>query len=273
MSLFWLIGLLVFALGAAVGSFLNVLVYRTTRGKDWVKGRSVCEHCGRSIPWYKNIPLLSYLLLHGQCARCHGQIDAIHPLVELLTGALFLWWYAAGSLLFRLVATPMQVIQPAFWLLAGSMCVVILISDLKYLVIPRWAIVVLTGTTLLYRLALLATGSMRIVDFLWSLVWAVLLTGFFWLLWRLTRGKGFGFGDVQLAFPLGLILGSWQRVVVGIFLAFLIGAATGILLILFKKKKLKSTLPFGPFLLLGTLLGLLWGFALWSGYVRILAGN
>lgn len=272
MPFFWLIGLLVFALGAAVGSFLNVLVYRTKHGTDWVKGRSVCEHCGRRIPWYENIPVVSYLFLRGECSACGKKIDIIHPFVEVLTGTLFLWWYVAGFLFFRLTSTPMQVIQPLFWLLVGLLFVVIFVSDLKYMIIPRWTIAVLTGATLLYRLALLATGEMQAVDFFWSIVWALLLVGFFFFLWKITRGRGFGFGDVQLALPLGLILGSWQRVVVGIFLAFLIGATVGVGLVILKKKKFKQTIAFGPFLLAGTLLGLAWGFPLWSWYVRILGG-
>jgi prepilin signal peptidase PulO-like enzyme (type II secretory pathway) len=270
MSLFWLIGVLVFALGAAIGSFLNVLVYRTQKGKDWVKGRSVCEHCGRLIPWYQNIPLFSYIFLRGKCANCGKRIGLIHPLIELLTGSLFLWWYIAGALVFRLTAAPMHLIQPLYWLLVGCLFVAILISDLKYFIIPRWAIVLLTGATLLYRLTLILTGGMQLADFAWSLVWTLILAGFFFLLFALTRGKGFGFGDVQLAIPLGMIMVSWQRILVGIFLAFLIGAAVGSVLLLTGKRKLRSPIPFGPFLLLGSTLGLLWGFEIWSWYAKII---
>jgi prepilin signal peptidase PulO-like enzyme (type II secretory pathway) len=111
---------------------------------------------------------------------------------------------------------------------------------------------------------------MQLPDFAWSLVWTMLLVGFFFLLWALTRGKGFGFGDVQLAIPLGLILVGWQRILIGIFLAFLIGAAVGSVLLLTGKRKLRSAIPFGPFLLLGSTLGLLWGFEIWSWYAKII---
>ncbi|HCR81779.1 MAG: Type 4 prepilin-like protein leader peptide-processing enzyme [Candidatus Pacebacteria bacterium GW2011_GWB1_47_8] len=272
MSVFWLIGALVFGLGAAVGSFLNVLVYRTHHGKDWIKGRSSCEHCGRAIAWSENVPILSYLFLRGRCAHCGQKIDVAHPLVELLTGFLFLWWYVAGFLFFRLTSAPLQSVQPLFWLLVGSVFVVILVSDLKYLIIPRWTLITLTVATLLYRGLLLVNHELQLADFGVSLLWTLGLTGFFLSLWWITKGKGFGFGDVQLAVPLGLILGSWQRILVGVFLAFLIGAVVGGGLVIIGKKQFRQPIPFGPFLLLGTALSLVWGFDLWAGYVRMIGG-
>ena len=184
-----------------------------------------------------------------------------------------MWWYLAGFLFFRLTAAPLHFIQPLFWLLVGSLFVVILVADLKYYLIPRWSLVTLTGATLVYRVLLIVTGQMQLADFALTLVWTVLLVAFFFGLWWITKGKGFGFGDVQLAIPLALILGSWQRIVVGIFLAFLIGALVGSVLVIIGKKKFKQPIPFGPFLLLGTVISLVWGFALWSWYVRIIAGN
>lgn len=117
---FWLTSMLVFCVGAAVGSFLNVLIYRTIRGRDWVKGRSRCEHCRKHIPWYENIPLLSYLILRGRCSGCKKPIDIIHPAIELLTGVLFVWWYMAGYLFFTLTSAPLQIIQPVFLAFGGS---------------------------------------------------------------------------------------------------------------------------------------------------------
>lgn len=115
-------------------------------------------------------------------------------------------------------------------------------------------------------------GEMQFADFGWSLVWAALVTAFFYSLWWLTKGKGFGYGDVQLVFPLALILGTGPRVLVGIFAAFCIGAITGIILVAVGRKKFRQTVPFGPFLLLGTAIGLLWGYELWAGYVKIITG-
>jgi len=273
MSLFWLVGLFLFLLGTVIGSFLNVVVYRSIHGQDWVRGRSRCEHCQKQLAWYENIPVFSYLLLRGKCSRCGTPIDFGHPLIELLTGALFLWWYLAGYFVFTLSSSPMQYVQPLFWLLAGVLAVVIFISDWRHMIIPFWAVAGLTTATLLYRVALIISGEMRGQDFWLSMVWSLALAAFFWLLWWLTKKKGFGFGDVQLAIPLGLMLGGWQRIVVAVFLAFLLGAAVGIGLLVAKRKKFGQAIAFGPFLLIGTALSLLWGYEIWAGYARIIMGT
>jgi len=272
MSFSWSVAATVFLLGSAVGSFLNVLVYRTFRGEGWVKGRSRCEACRRSIAWYENVPIFSYLCLKGRCSHCRALISPIHPTIELLTGTLFLWWYVEGLPHFSTSAWLMPIIQPLFWLVVGVISVVIIIAELQKSIIPRWSVLLLTGLTLLYRLILVLTGEMQVVDLWWSLIWSLILVLFFFFLWWITRGKGFGAGDVQLAFPLGLLLGNWQRIVVGIWLAFFIGALIGVGLILIKKKRFGQTIPFGPFLLLGTALGLRWGYQLWASYVKLISG-
>lgn len=274
MNLFWLIlGFFIFFLGSAIGSFLNVLIYRTIRGQDWVKDRSVCEHCKHKISWYENIPVLSYLFLGGKCSSCKKKIDIIHPLIELLTGSLFLWWYTVGFLFFKLTAAPLLYIQPLFWLFVLIIFVAILISDLKYQIIPNWSVLLLLMAVISYRLILLSTGEMQWLDFAKTVLGTLGLTGFFFSLWFFTKGKGFGFGDVKLAIPLGLLLGSWQRIVIATFFSFVIGAIVGVGLISFKKKKFGQTLPFGPFLLLATGLSLVWGYEIWDEYVKLIIGT
>lgn len=269
MSIFWIIGFFVFFLGTAIGSFLNVLVYRSIRGQDWVNDRSVCEHCHKKIAWYENIPLFSYFFLQGKCSSCSKKIDIIHPLVEGLTGVLFLWWYVAGYAFFKLTTAPLLYIQPLFWLCVAILFVVIFVSDIRYMIIPDWAVAFLTAGTLLYRFIVLFSGEMQWRDFQWSLVWTLCFTVFFFSLWFFTKGKGFGFGDVKLAIPLGLILGSWQRIVVAVFGAFLLGALVGVFLLLRRKKKLGQVIPFGPFLLISTGLSLVWGHAVLAKYIEI----
>lgn len=273
MNLFWLaLGFLIFFLGSAIGSFLNVLIYRSIREQDWVKARSVCEHCHHKIRWYENIPVFSYLFLGGRCSACKKRIDLIHPLIELLTGSLFLWWYAMGFLFFKLTAAPLLYIQPLFWLLVSTIFIAILISDLKYQIIPNWSVLLLLFAVVLYRSILLVTGEMQWLDFIRTIIGTICLTGFFFSLWLVTKGKGFGFGDVKLAIPLGLLLGSWQRIVVATFFSFVIGAIVGIVLVSLKKKKFGQTLPFGPFLLLATGLSLVWGYEIWDEYVKLILG-
>lgn len=268
-SFFLITTLFLFVIGAVIGSFLNVFVYRTVTEQDWVSDRSKCENCQKEIAWYDNIPLLSYLMLSGKCRNCKTTIGVIHPVVELLTGSLFVWWFWGGSLFFRLTSHPLQIIQPFYWLIVGVLLLVVLIADLKYYIIPDLAVVLLTIVTLLYRFTLVSLGVMQYRDLGFAVIGMLVLVAFFYSLWYFTKGKGFGFGDVKLAVPLALILG-WQKTLVGIFLAFVIGAAVGVALILANKRKLGQVIPFGPFLILGTVLALLWGGDIWHFYVGLM---
>ena len=270
MEFSWPLAITVFLLGTAVGSFLNVLVYRMLRNEDWIRGRSYCETCHKQISWYENIPILSYLWLKGRCSRCQTLINPIHPTLELLTGALFLWWYVEGWQVFMAKAWLLPILQPLFWLVIGLVSITIIIADFREMIIPRCSVSLLIILTLLYRLVLILTGEMQAVDLWWSLLWSLILVLVFFFLWWVTKGKSFGFGDVQLALPLGLLLGSWQRIVIGIWLAFLIGAVVGLSLVFSKKKGFRQSIPFGPFLILGTALSLRWGWQLWEAYLKLI---
>lgn len=258
-----------FLVGAAVGSFINVFIYRTVSEKDWVNGRSVCEHCGKKIAWYDLVPIFSYLLLRGKCRHCQHPIAPIHPIVEALVGFVFLWWYFIGSVFFRLSTPPFQAIQPAYWLLAGILLTIILIADILYYLVPDEAVLALLIITFLYRVALTLGGQMQLLDLGYSLLSAVgLVTCFYGLHW-ITRGKGFGLGDVKLAAPLALILG-WPKVLVGVFLAFLIGSVFGVAVLLGGKARFDHKLPFAPFLIIGTLVALVFGQQIWQSYLSLL---
>lgn len=253
-----LIVILLFVMGLVIGSFLNVVIYRMVNNDSPLRGRSYCDSCKRAIAWYDNIPLISFLLLKRKCRHCGEPIPWAYPAVEFITGALFVWWYFIGSTFFQLTAKPFLVIQPLFWLFAGILLVMIFFTDFMYYLIPDSAVFLLTVITFVYRLFLTNQNIMMARDFQLALGCAVGASLFFLSLFLLTRGKGMGFGDVKLAFPLGLILG-WPNTLVAVFLAFIIGAVAGLIAMSLKKKKLKSTIPFGPFLVLGTFIALLWG--------------
>lgn len=106
-------------------------------------------------------------------------------------------------------------------------------------------------------------------DFIAAVMSMVVLVSFFASLWWFTKGKGFGFGDVKLAAPLALLLG-WPKILVGIFMAFIIGASVGVVLIVMGKKKMGQQIPFGPFLVIGTTLSLLWGEMIWQWYLNLI---
>src|SRR3989339_249727 len=157
---------LLFMLGIVWGSFLNVVIYRTAHGKSPMEGRSRCPKCAKLIPWKYNIPLLSFFLLGGKCAFCHKKISWQYPLIEFMSGMLFVWWYLVGMQFFRLIGSPWQVIQPVFWLTVGMIMLTILMTDLLYGVIPLSVNFLFFSLVLLYRAGLVGFGMMERAD-LW----------------------------------------------------------------------------------------------------------
>lgn len=262
-----------FVMGLVWGSFLNVVIFRMSHGKSIAEGRSICPKCKHTISWKYNIPLLSFFMLRGKCAYCKKKISIRYPLIEFLTGVFFVWWFVVGFNFFKLVGQPWSVIQPFFWLTVGLVLLAIFMIDLLYMVIPFSLNLTLFSLSLLYRVGLTSFGMMRGEDFIRSVESGIGVCLIFLLVQFLTkkiRGvDGFGLGDIFLVPSLGILLG-WPKIVPGIFLSFLIGSLVGIVLLVSGKKKLGQYLPFGPFLIAGTVLSLFWGAQIWSWYVSLL---
>jgi len=266
---FLVITTFLFVFGSIIGSFLSVVILRSIAGEGWVKGRSRCDSCKNTIAWYDNIPLLSYFFLRGKCRYCKDPILPLHPMVEVLTGVLFVWWYWGGFIFFQLTQTPLSILQPLFWLLVGLILIYLFIIDLNYMILPDKPVFLLLFVAIIYRIVLVASGIMQLNDLYGALLAALLSFLFFYSLWFFTKGKGMGFGDVKLVIPLALLLGA-PKMLICLFLAFIIGAVVGIILLVFGKGKLKTAIPFGPFLILGTVLSLIWGDALFSWYFSLI---
>ena len=265
----FLLALLVFVFGLVVGSFLNVVIYRSVKGESPFAGRSACDNCGKKIDWRHNIPLLSFFWVRGRCQNCHKKISWQYPVVEFMVGLLFIWWVLIGRSFFLLAAHPFDYWQPAFWLMVGVVLLAVVVFDLVYGIIPDGLNIFLFAWALIYRLALSYFGLMRPVDLGLALISGGALALFFAALYYGTRGKGFGFGDVKLAPALGLLLG-WPKTLVGAMSAFFIGAVVAVTLLLMRRKRFGQTIPFGPFLVLGTVVALLWGNQIWSWYMGLL---
>ena len=268
--------LLLFLLGLAVGSFLNVVVYRQVNEIEkekiekiknwlptWIKGRSVCDHCQKKLAWHDNLPLLSYLWLRGKCRQCHQPIPFQYPLIEFLTGLEFVWlyWLLSRFSSFGQVEGFYSLALAFYWFFIFSASLALVLIDLKTLILPDVILLPAIGVALL---RLFFTHQ-------WQFLPAAIVTGLFFLsLYLVTKGKGMGFGDVKLAFFIGLVLGWWQRILVAVFLAFLTGAVVGVIVILARKKTLKSAIPFGPFLLLSMWIAKLIGDQIWQWYWSLL---
>lgn len=258
-----------FVLGAILGSFLSVVILRSTEGENWISGRSRCDSCKNTIYWYDNIPLLSYILLRGKCRYCKDLILPLHPMVEVLTGVLLVWWYWGGFLFFRLTQTPLSFLQPIFWLMVGLILIYLFIIDLNYMILPNRPVFLLFLMSVVYRVVLVLSGIMQLNDLYYAVLAAVLSFVFFFVIYKVAilvyKQEGMGFGDVKLVVPLALLLGA-KNMVICLFLSFIIGSIVGLILITFGKGKMKSAIPFGPFLISSTVLSLLWGDAIFSWY-------
>lgn len=246
-----LIYLFIFLIGLAIGSFLNCFLYRF-KEEISLSGNSFCPKCKHKLSAFDLVPLFSYIFLRGKCRYCDEKISWQYPLVELVTGLGFVYIFAwinpieiFGLLKFGLISA------------IFSLLVFIFVYDLKYFIIPNkiiYSAIILAGLRVV--LVSFIAGSLSVFSYyLLSAVGAFL---FFFMIHYFTEGKGIGFGDVRFAFFMGLFLG-FPNVLVGLFLAFVLGAIVGLLLMLAKKKGRKDKLPFGPFLIIGTIAAFFWG--------------
>ena len=260
------------ALGFAIGSFLNVVVYRVPAGTSLVSPRSACPRCGAGIRKRDNIPVLSWLILRGKCRDCGEAISARYPLVELATAAIFVGiavtrvpGLESATVVPQLLAV---LLEMAALLYLAAVSIALSIIDLETqrlpdaIVLPAYSAgaVLLTGAALLSgdagRLGLAAIGMVALVVF-----YAVMFFGY--------RG-GMGMGDVKLAGVLGMYLGytGLGPLLVGAFAPFLLGGLFAIALIVVRRAGRKSRIPFGPWMLLGSWLGILGGQAIFVVYLE-----
>lgn len=223
-----------------MGSFCNVLIDRLPHGEDVLVSRSHCDYCKKTLSWYELIPLFSFLLLRGRCNHCHKKLSFQYPLIELIVGIGFVMigWNTLALILF-------------------STSVVIIVTDYKYFIIPD--------------VVLFLMGLVGIVLYpnIYHVVSALAAYSLFYVLFRVTKEKGMGFGDVKLSGVLGLLLG-FPKIVIALYVAFLTGALVGVILLLVGKAKMKTKVPFGPFLILGALVSLLWGDLLYQWWLTML---
>jgi len=254
------LGILVVLFGLCVGSFLNCLLYRLEIGESFLKGRSYCPACKHPLGWLDLIPVISFLWLGGKCRYCKAKISWQYPLVEIITAAIFLFiWYV------QFASYSLQSVISLFfsWYLAASF-IGIFVYDLRHFIIPDKLLFPAIAATVVYQAA--TNYQYLFFNSLWAGLGAFT---FFLAIFLLSRGLWMGFGDVKLAFLLGLILG-FPNIVTGLFLAFLFGAIIGVALLMLQKKGLKSEVPFAPFLIAGTFVAMFWGQELLRWYSSLL---
>lgn len=262
---------------------MNVLIFRYDPEKPLFSkrllGRSHCSHCHRQLSWYELFPIFSFIFLGARCRTCKKPISIQYPLIELASGIVF----ATLPVIFNFQ-------WPGFlWAIALLILIVLSVVDLKYLVIPDEAHIglIAIGSALIFGYVTKKIDPFSFVpgSFLKNyadvfsfthnpiishLSAGLIIAALFALIVIISRGKAMGWGDVKLAFSVGILLG-FPDVVLAVMIAYVIGAIVGVWLISTKKKKMKDVIPFGPFIALGATIVIYFGYPIVDAYLKFLS--
>jgi len=266
-------------LGLCCGSFVNMLVYRTAveyglmkskgvrKNKDgsflkMLGGRSFCDGCGKQLHWYENIPVVSWVGQKGKTKCCQKKLPVLYPIVEIIVGLLFLVFSLEFEFFNQIQNLNFQtVIYSLIGLTIITFLVFSAVFDLKYMILPNFSTIILVSSALV----LWYSGHFGESNYILAAAGAF---GFLGCLYWITKGKGMGFGDVKIAVFMGLFLGG-QKTILAFYIAFVFGALISLVLMVFKKANRKTLIPFGPFLILGTLVAWFWG----NQIIKLLVSN
>ncbi len=238
-------------LGLAVGSFLNVCIYRIPLKETVVYKSSSCPHCSAKLKVVDLVPLISYVALKGKCRYCKKRISLLYPSLELLTAVTFVASYLLlGNSIFLVK-----------YLFLFSVLIIITFVDLEYQAIPNNLIVILLLWATLWQLLYpeISLGK--------AFSGAALGGGLLLLIAVISKG-GMGGGDIKLMFVMGLYLGL-SLTALALFLGFLSGSVIGLILIVLRYKTRKDPIPFAPFLTVGIISATLWGYNIIDYYINL----
>ena len=240
----------IFIFGTCVGSFLNSFVQELETRDGVRRRRSHCDHCKTKLRLLDLVPVLSFMFLGGRCRYCRERLSWQYPAVEIATGLLFIVTFLLFS---------GDALDLGTHILLLCILLVVFIYDLKHYLIPDSMIIA----------GLLITLPYTLLNFSMDHVWAALIpASIFAAIHFLSRGEWMGLGDAKLILLLGWFLG-FPEILVGVFVSVFLGAFVGSALVLFKSKGWKSEIPFGPFLIIGGGVALVWGEVLAETYLRV----
>jgi leader peptidase (prepilin peptidase)/N-methyltransferase len=241
-------------LGLFLGSFMNVCIYRLPRGRSPVRPRSGCPKCGHMLAWFENVPVLSYLVLRGKCRSCGTRISPMYPIIESITGAMFLagylWYGPSALLLVRLVF--------------GCTMIVLFVIDLQHQILPD--VITLPGIIIGFLLSEVA-GPGWLPSLIGIAVGAGSLFAISEVYYRVRHEEGLGMGDVKMLGMIGAFLG-WKLVILTLVLSSVAGSIFSLVILTARKGSLKSALPFGTFLAIGAMAAAVAGEPLVNWYLQ-----
>lgn len=263
-----LISIYVFVLGACIGSFFNVCIYRMPMEQSVVKPRSYCPNCREPIHWFHNIPIFSYLMLRGKSYCCKKNIPLRYILIEVFTACWSLGWFLFFFQSHFLIS------QSVIYFLLFLSFIVVTIIDLDHMIIPDE--ITIYGTILGIGYSVIFP-EIHNVSVIWQglllslfgvLVGGGILWGIAWMGEKFYRQEVMGFGDVKLLALVGSI-GGWQVAFLTIMLGSIIGSIFGGMMILSRKKGLRTQIPFGPYLVVGAMIAILFHQEIIDWYLSI----
>lgn len=256
-----------FLLGAIIGSFLNVVILRLPNSKK-LSGRSACPACGHPLAPKDLFPVFSFLWLRGNCRYCKAKISSRYFVIELITALTF------AFVAFFMSPTDMLGLLEVFraWFVV-SVLIVVFIIDYEHFLILDKVVFSASGILLVMNIALdilahrFSLGVLGLT--LAGIIGSLVTGGFLLAIWLISKGKWIGFGDVKFMLFMGQVLG-FPGAIVGFFLSFFLGTIFSIPLLLFGKKNMKSKLPLGTFLSVGTFITMLYGNEILNWYLSLL---
>ncbi|MGB9763214.1 MAG: prepilin peptidase [Minisyncoccia bacterium] len=299
-------GVFIFILGTVIGSFLNVVIDRLDTERSAFEGRSFCPYCGKTLSWWEMVPVLNYIYLRGRCSSCHHRLPLQYPIIEALTGILFLSAYLRflrfplinNSIFYNLfyyfshfnLETLFLILTFLIWLYWIFVLISIALYDLKKYLVASEILLPAIIISFIYKIIIgivlhfnhfflleqtnYLLGSDTLLFGQYNYFLSLFLGIFFGFsliasLAFFTKEKAMGWGDALIGILMGIILG-FPNIIIALIITFLSGGFISFILIALNKKTMKSYLPFAPFLVLGTLSVLLFGDIIIKGYLLIL---
>lgn len=261
-----LIFVFIFLFGTIIGSFLNVVIFRLNTGRTITQGRSMCMTCTRHLRWYELIPVFSFLIQSGKCRRCKSFISHQYPLVEFITGVIFV---SIAYKFLPLLSTSyysLYLILVVLFALIFSLLIVIAVYDLRHKIIPNKLVYLFIFFSFLsIFINFSPLGNLFIIPSVSALIAGPVIALPFVLIWFFSKGRLMGLGDGKLMLGIGFLLGLSSGIF-AVIISFWIGTIVSLLLLLLSKKKMnmKTEIPFAPFLIISVLITFLFNFDMFS---------
>lgn len=264
--------LFTFVLGICFGSFINAYVYRKDKNIS-IKGRSFCPSCKKTLAWYDLIPVISYLTLTGKCRYCKKKISFQYPLVEILSGLSLVLLFWSFGIFFNNSQNYILFVKILLLSLLSFVFVLVSVYDAKFkYVLSNFVYIGITASLVLNFIIYYQQDSLHKSDMMVYFSAIAIPVAVFYFLYKYSKEKWMGAGDVEVAALIGVFL-DWPLTLISFYFSFFVASIYGLALIYLKKGKMKSAIPFVPFLISGIYFALAFGKIIITFYDKMFLGS